>query len=158
MHMPALLPHWVGLCCAGCRHVVPTQQPPAQFAAVQLGTVTHWPFVHVWPLPQPMHALPLLPHCVLPCCAACRHVVPLQQPLAQLADEQLPGVRHCPFVHAWLELHCMHPLPPLPHWVLFCCAGLTHVPLLQQPAGQLAAVQPMFGTQRPFMHWLPETH
>ena len=50
---PPPLPHTVPDCCAYGMHVVPEQQPPAQFVAVQLGvTGVHAPLVQVEPEPH----------------------------------------------------------------------------------------------------------
>lgn len=75
----------------GVAHVAPEQQPLAQLVALQL---VHTPLAHVPPVPQFAHAVPPVPHAValLPA----RQLVPLQQPLQEVASQT-----HAPPTQCW---------------------------------------------------------
>jgi hypothetical protein len=50
-------------------------------------------------------------------------VVPLQQPLGQVAAEQLPPPEHWPLpLQVWPPVQGPQAAPPLPHWKLFWVA------------------------------------
>ncbi len=151
-HVPHELPpvpHCEGDCDAYATHVVPLQQPPEHEVASQ----THWPVVllHSWPVPQPAHAAPPVPHCELVSEPYGMHVLPLQHPLGQEVLSQT----HCPVVvlHSWPPLHFTHAPPPAPHALLFSLASGSQVVPLQQP---LHIDPPQLHT--PFEHVWPCPH
>jgi hypothetical protein len=170
-------PHAPVVWVATLTQTFPLQQPPGHDEALHTQTPDElhtWPAAHgalppqrhrppvhaLALLPQPTHALPPLPHCESDGVVQVR---PAQQPLGQLAEShahalpvqcwlaghagpvphpQLPSLRHALLVS--IEHEAQAP-PLLPHAPVEC--GL-HVVPLQQPLGQLVAVQ---------RHW-PSTH
>ena len=140
------------------------QLVPAQHPAHDVPSQTHapaaqcCPLAHAGPLPHrhappvhesvtcgshTMHAAPAGPHALV---AAARHVLPLQQPVHEVASHtQKPPAQCCPATQlgpvphahppdahpsASAGSHAMHVFPPPPHVEV---AGALHVPLWQQP-------------------------
>jgi hypothetical protein len=151
------------------KHVLPKQQPFAQEVALHThAPATHcWPAAHCGPLPQlhvPLeqpsesvgshetHAFPLFPQVVTD---GVSHVLPLQQPDAQVSEQ--PS-------HTWLTHvlvpHDRHALPPPPHWVLLVPDW--HTPFESQHPWQLVPLQTHCAPthERPLLHagLLPHVH
>ena len=126
------------------------------------------PFWQIAPLPQTAHAAPPIPQKLFD--VPGWQTPPLQQPVGQLLALQThappthwvpeghgPPVEphtHIPFTQlsAWLGLQLTHAAPPVPQAV--APVVVTHTLPLQQPVGQLLALQ----TQAPMRHWVPEGH
>jgi hypothetical protein len=100
----------------------------------------HEPILHiVLPPPHATHAAPPVPHWEMDCEPCWTHVVPLQQPLGH----EVASHTHMPVaaLHSWPDAHVAHIPPPMPHAVLDCEPGATHVPPgVQQPLGHELAV------------------
>lgn len=141
--------------------IVPSQQPEAH----EVASHAHTPPTQRWPDPQggpephahapatqpserPSHATqaaPAVPHAL---CEGVAHVVPEQQPLAQLVALQLA---HAPLAHVPPAPQLAHAVPPVPHAVALLPARQL-VPL-QQPSHEVAS-----HTQAPPTQCWPAAH
>jgi hypothetical protein len=141
-HAAPPVPHAVTSVAPPKLQLCPWQQP-GQVAAEQ--PAPHCPFAHTSPLWHCLHAAPPLPQAASALPLA--HEVPAQQP----PGHDFAVQAHLPATHSWLEAQAAHGPPPAPH--LLAVAGLTQVPLSQQPSGQLAALHPVEGVmQLPLEH------
>jgi hypothetical protein len=142
LHAPPLDPHVAMLCVS---QVVPLQHPSGQDVPSQ----THAPSsVQRWPVLQPKHAAPPVPHWPSDSFARSTHVVPSQQPEGHDVALQT----HLPALHCCVDVHSSQATPPVPQVVL---PEVLQMLSSQQPSGQLLASQ----TQLPASeHSWPEGH
>jgi hypothetical protein len=167
------VPQAVALCAACWVQAPALQQPVGQLVAshTHVPAAHRWPLAQALEAPHRQapaaeqlsavalhaaHAAPPVLHCVT--VGGLTHAEALQQPFGQLAALHT----HVPATHAWptahalpaphrqlpfvqpsevAGLHAMHTAPAVPH-----CeseGGVTQAPFEQQPAAQLAAVQPL---------------
>jgi hypothetical protein len=129
---------------ATATHVFPLQHP-AQLLGPQ--GVTQTPF---WQVLVPVHAAqtaPLVPHSELDCPATPTQVLPLQQPVAQLAGPHA-AAWHVPLWHVVVPVQAAQFAPLTPHWLLVSLPTATQTVPLQQPA-QLAELQLAADVQAP---------
>jgi hypothetical protein len=140
----------------GWQNPFPSQQPP-QLAGPH-DAPTHVPFEQVSTLLQEPQVSPFAPHTVTLWLANVTHVwLGVQQPEAQLCDEQPEPPVQTPPVQVWPFPHRTQAEPPwllLPHWLSLSLATATHAPALeQQPPGQVEALHPPL--QRPLAQLWP---
>ena len=110
--------------------VLPLQQPP-QFDGPQ--GVMHTPLWHAVVPVQATQTAPLVPHTALLWLATLTQVLPLQQPVAQLAALQLEAWQ-LPLWQVVVPVHAAHAMPAAPHWAFDSLPTATQVLPLQQPA------------------------
>jgi len=131
------LPHWETVWLAWATQVLPLQQPLGQL--VPLHGVVHTPAEQTFPLAHAEQVLPDLPHWDADCADCATQVLPLQQPDGQVVA--LHGVVQAPALQDWPEPHVVQAAPPLPQVEADCADCATQVLPLQQPDGQVVALQ-----------------
>jgi hypothetical protein len=112
------------------------------------GADTQAPAWQVWLLLQSAQVRPAVPHeaTVLP---GWQPLGP-QHPLGQL--ELLQVGMHSPIGQVAGVGHALQKPPPLPQYWLLCIEKGTHLPLSQQPLGQLVALHVPVEAQMPLLH------
>jgi hypothetical protein len=137
LHAAPPFPHWATVWEDCATQVFPLQQPLGQLVPLH-GTV-QTPAEQTFPAAQAEQVLPALPHWVALCADCATQVLPLQQPEGQVVVLQI-AVQD-PAAQAWPAAHAAHAAPPFPQRDVDCADVATQVLPLQQPDGQVVALQ-----------------
>jgi eukaryotic-like serine/threonine-protein kinase len=115
--------------------VEPLQQPVHEVVPPH----EHTPAEHESPEPQAAHATPPVPQRVADCEDCATHALPLQHPVGHEVASQT----HLPVIvsHSCPMPHAPHAAPPEPHDVFDSEANISQTSPLQQPRGQVDALQ-----------------
>ncbi len=118
-------------------HTLPAQQPVGHVCGLQVAPPLHTPLLQVWPDAHAAHIAPLPPHAVV--AVPARHTLPSQQPEGHVVGVQVLPPTHTPALQVWPDAQVPQAAPPLPHADVDV-PGMHTLPL-QQPSGQVAALQ-----------------